>query len=258
MPSKTDDERKVYNHIEQEIIMIEELMEYGLSEKEAQIYLTTLKLGSATANRVTQLVNMPRSTVYEILDKLKSMGLISTLIRENKTNFVAAKPKRLLELLDEKKQSVQKILPDLNKLQAVIEERPFAEVFQGKIAVFKILDEIVDAAKSEIKIIGSMENAVGMIGYRTNRFRTIRKDKGTKVMQILERSEESVKEKLDKYTEVRYLADLKGSKEAIFILEDCVYYILLQHEISAIKIKVKEHANTMRILFRRLWNSSKK
>ncbi|MEK6792278.1 MAG: helix-turn-helix domain-containing protein [Nanoarchaeota archaeon] len=233
--------------------MIQELVEYGLSHKEAEVYLALLKLGTATANRITEIVDMPRSTVYEILDKLRLIGLLSTIIIGSKTNFIASKPQRLVELLDEKKNSIKKVLPSLIQMQAQIDEKPFTEVFQGNIAVYKIFDEIIDNANKEILIIGSMQNAIEKIYYRTDKFRNLRKERGIKVKQILEKSQESTQEKIDKYTEVKYLTDLKNSKEVIFIIEGCVYHVLLKSEISAIKIKSKEHTNTMKILFESLW-----
>jgi len=42
--------------------MIQTLLDYGLSEKEAKIYLVCLETGEATANRVSELSNYPRST----------------------------------------------------------------------------------------------------------------------------------------------------------------------------------------------------
>jgi len=233
--------------------MLEELKSFGLSEKESLVYLSCLKLGSSTANRITSNVNIPRTTVYEILERLKSLGLMSTVISEHKTNFIACDPKRFIDLLEEKKSSIQKILPELKNIQNKVGAKPFAEVFEGNNSVFKIFDEILEKPNSELKIIGSMENAINQIGFRTDRFRTIRKDKKIKVTQILEKSEEALSEREDKLTEVRCLKSLKDSKEVIFILNSSVYHVILHHQIYAIKIESKEHAKTMEILFDSLW-----
>jgi len=83
--------------------MIKELIEYGLSDNEANIYVNCLKLGQATANRISELSSFPRSTTYDILDKLKNIGLISTCIIDNKTHFIANDPSALMTSLNEKK-----------------------------------------------------------------------------------------------------------------------------------------------------------
>ncbi len=236
--------------------MKEELIQYGLSEREAEIFLICLKTGKATANRIAELANMARSTVYDILERLKAHGLITTNVIDNKINFIASDPNVLLTSLDEKKQSIQQILPSLKEIHNKVGERPFAEVYQGKIAIIKLLDEILDNAK-ELKIIGSQGNALEKIGYHPTKFRMKRTSKKIILKQILELSKEAKKEVSDDYTETRFLESLKDSKEAIFIFDDYVYHIILQYEISAIKIKSKDHARAMNIMFDEMWAKSK-
>jgi hypothetical protein len=183
------------------------------------------------------------------------MGLISTIVIDNKTNFIANNPETLITSLDEKKSAISSIMPSLKKSYKKIEDKPTAEVFQGKIAIIKIFDEILDNAKT-IKVIGSQGNALEKIGYHPEKFRLKRIQNKIKIKQILEISEESKKIKNDKYTEVRFLKSLNPSKEGMFIFEDYVYHIIFQYEISAIKVKSKDHAQTMEIMFDDLWKKS--
>ncbi|MFA6072517.1 MAG: helix-turn-helix domain-containing protein [Candidatus Woesearchaeota archaeon] len=237
--------------------MQQELMNYGLSDKEAAVYLVCLKTGQATANRLSELSNLARSTTYDILEQLKNKGLVTTCIIDNKTQFNANTPDVLLTSLNEKKHNIEKILPSLKNIYKKIEDKPTAEVFQGKIAVIKLFDEILDNAKT-LKVIGSQGNALEKIGYHPEKFRLKRLENKIKIKQILEVSKDAKQIKNEKYTEVRFLKSLKNSKEAIFIFDDYVYHLILQYEISAIKIKSIDHANTMNIMFDDLWNSSKK
>ena len=233
----------------------EELIEYGLSNKEADIFLVALKLGEATANRIAEVAGLARSTTYDILDKLKSSGLISTYVSESKTHFIANNPEILITALDEKKKAIKEILPSLKDVYKKIEDKPYAEVFQGKIAIIKILDEILYNAKS-LKIIGSIENALEKIDYHPDKFRMKRIERLIPIKQILEISKKSKQIKKNKYTQVRFLEQLKDAKECIFILEDYVYHIILQYEISAIKIKSKDHVKVMEIIFDELWRKA--
>jgi len=235
--------------------MKEELIEYGLSNKEADIFLAALKLGEATANRIAEVAGLARSTTYDILDKLKSSGLISTYVSESKTHFIANNPEILITALDEKKQAIREILPSLKNVYKKIEDKPYAEVFQGKIAIIKILDEILNNAKS-LKIIGSIGNALEKIDYHPDKFRIKRMEKKIPIKQILEISKESKQIKRNEYTQIRFLDKLNEAKECIFILEDYVYHIILQYDISAIKIKSKDHVKVMEIIFDELWRKA--
>ncbi len=236
--------------------MLQELIEYGLSDKEANVYLICLKTGQATANRIAELARLARSTTYDILDKLKSFGLITTCIVDNKTNFIVNNPDILLTSLEEKKVLIKNILPSLKSTYKQVEDKPFAEVFQGKTAIIKILDEIVDNAKN-LRIMGSIGNALDKIGYHPDKFRLKRIERNIPSRQILEESSESRRIKKDKLTNIKFLASLKDSKEAMFIFDENVYHLLLQYEISAIKIKSKDHARAMEILFDELWEKAK-
>lgn len=237
--------------------MLQELIDYGLSDKEANVYLVCLKIGQATANRIAELANLARSTTYDILDRLKSLGLITTCIIDNKTHFIANNPEVLLTSLSEKKQAIESVLPSLKDIFKKVEDKPHAEVFQGKIAIIKIFDEILDNAK-ELKVIGSQGNALEKIGYHPEKFRLKRLEKKIKIKQILEISKESKLIKNDKFTEVKFLRSLNDSKEGMFIFDDYVYHIIFQYEISAIKIKSKDHAKSMEIMFDDLWKIAKK
>jgi sugar-specific transcriptional regulator TrmB len=237
--------------------MLQELIDYGLSDKEAKVYLVCLKTGQATANRIAELSDLARSTTYDILERLKTLGLITTCIIDNKIQFIANNPEILLASLSEKKNAIEKILPALKETYKKIGDKPNAEVFQGKTAIIKIFDGILDNAKN-LKVLGSQGNALEKIGYHPEKFRLKRLENRIKIKQILEISKESKQIKDDKYTEVRFLKSLKDSKEAIFIFDDYVYHIILQYEISAIKIKSKDHARTMEIMFDELWEKAKR
>ncbi|MFA5797541.1 MAG: helix-turn-helix domain-containing protein [Candidatus Woesearchaeota archaeon] len=235
--------------------MLQELINYGLSDKEANVYLICLKTGQASANRIAELAGLARSTTYDILDRLKSLGLVTTCIIDNKTQFIANNPDVLLTSLSEKKQSIENILPSLKEIFKKVEDKPNAEVFQGKIAIIKLFDEILDHATT-LKVIGSQGNALEKIGYHPEKFRLKRLEKKIKIKQILEISLESKKIKEDKFTEVRFLKSLNNSKEGMFIFDDYVYHILFQYEISAIKIKSKDHTEAIAILFDELWKKA--
>jgi sugar-specific transcriptional regulator TrmB len=232
--------------------MIEELIHYGLAKKEAELYILLLKTGEATVNRLADLAMLPRSTVYDVLSKLISMGLVTTFVKQNTSHFSAVDPTILLTMLEDKRQSVRKILPELTKLKFQIGDKPIVEVYQGKIAIAKLLDEILDNART-LKIIGSEKNAIEKIGYYPKKFRMKKLENKIKVKEILEPSREAKEMLHDPGTHVRFLASIKGSKEATFLFDDYVYHLILHEEVTGIKIKSKEHARATEILFDELW-----
>ena len=231
------------------------LIEYGLTEKEAEIYLLCLKTGDATANRIAELANIPRSTTYDLLEKLKHNGLITTRIVKHKTLFTSSDPELLIKNLENKKQIVSEPVPKLKKLRNLIGEKPCVEVYEGKIALIKLLDEILD--NSKLLLIGNAEEAASKIGYHPDKFRMKRKERKIPIKQILEPSKKAEKIKIDKYTKVKFLKKLKNNKESTFISETTTYHLLILDEITAIKVVSKEHANSQKIIFDELWKKAK-
>ena len=247
--------------------MLKQLVELGLSEKEAEMYLLTIKTGETTANRLADLGGLARSTTYDILEKLRHQGFITTFVRDKKTYFLANNPEILLTTIEEKekalheefkhkRESLKKLIPQLKDTQNQINNKPVAEIFEGKVSVSKVLDEIAQTT-GDVKIIGNQDNAITRIGYRTDKFRLKRKEHGIKVHQILEDSAEARKEKSDAYTAVKFLKSIKDSKDAIFMYGDTTVHLILAQEVSAIRIQSKEYTKAQEINFDELWKVAK-
>ena len=79
---------------------IEDLKKYGLSEKEARLYIALLKLGPSTVNNIAEEADIVRTTTYEILKKLREEGIVASMTLNNILNFEAADPEKLAQILD--------------------------------------------------------------------------------------------------------------------------------------------------------------
>ena len=104
----------------------------------------------------------------------------------------------------------------------------------------------------------SQGNALEKIGYHPEKFRLKREERKIIVKQILEESVDARKEKSNKYTKIKFVKSLTNSREAMFITNEYTYHIILQYEISAIRIKSSDHAQTMELLFDELWDNATK
>ncbi len=92
------------------------LQELGLTVNEAKVYLALLKLKSALAGEITTRSGIHRRNVYDSLERMEEKGLVSFTIKNNRRFFQPAPPQRLLELVHEKEDKVEKALPELNSL----------------------------------------------------------------------------------------------------------------------------------------------
>src|SRR3989344_798668 len=138
--------------------MYEELKEFGLSDNEIKIYIELLKTGTTTANRISKLTGVKRSTTYDNLNLLVNKGLVSSIIKEKVIYFEAIDPKKIMRLMEEKKDKLNKVVKELGLLMKVRESEGGASFFEGKKGVVMILNDILDD-KKELWFYGSRKEA---------------------------------------------------------------------------------------------------
>ena len=144
--------------------MIENLTKFGLSEKEAKVYLACLELGDSVASDIALKSNLPRTLVYDILERLIDLGLVSYSIRDNKKFFRASDPEELLRILHEKEEVVQKSLPELKNLQKMKGvKRPKIDVYEGKEGMKAVMDDILRSGVTEFLAYGSSRSSFEVI-----------------------------------------------------------------------------------------------
>lgn len=137
------------------------LAKAGLSSREIIVYQTLIIEGEFMASLLAQKTGLIRTNVYDVLQELIKKGLVSYVIRNNKKYFHAAEPEKILDHiehekrdLDEIKESIEKILPQLKPL-IQHEERPIIEVYEGKEGLKTILEiSIRESLKTKKEIIG--------------------------------------------------------------------------------------------------------
>ena len=78
--------------------MLNELKKFGLSEKEARVYLAALELGQASVQDIAKKSAVNRATTYLMIESLEKRGLMYKLIKNKKKLFAADTPERFLYL----------------------------------------------------------------------------------------------------------------------------------------------------------------
>lgn len=130
------------------------LEKIGFTKNDKKVYLILLEIGSSTISDLTKKANLHRSYIYDILDKLINLGLVSFTIKNNKKHFNAESPERILKILEEREQEInqdkleiKKILPELAKKQKTALENQNAKIFLGKQGIKSVLEDILKTKK---------------------------------------------------------------------------------------------------------------
>jgi len=233
-----------------------ELREMGFSDNEVIVYLTLIKTGVTTANRISLIAGVKKSTTYDVLGALISKGIVSTSKRNNVQHFTAAEPSKLLYVLDEKRRKIEKIIPDLEKLQEVSKEKGGVTYFEGKKGVVTVLNDLLDDGAKELMFIGSRKMAKIPLRHYPDNFVVRRVDRGIRVSGLLaqeDRDDEfSLKQEVKKLSKFKYKKELDNSTCDLFIYNDKVGFITNVEDPIGVIVNNREIADQMKRLFKML------
>jgi sugar-specific transcriptional regulator TrmB len=129
---------------------LDELKSAGLSENEAKVYLAALELGETSVYRLAKKSGVKRTTTYLTVETLKEKGLMSSSIRGNTAVFYAENPKKLPEMLENKKKALEQILPELLAFTNLIDKKPKIRYFEGKEAYKEVFSDILNSPDGEM------------------------------------------------------------------------------------------------------------
>jgi sugar-specific transcriptional regulator TrmB len=131
-------------------MILPKLLQVGLSEREAKIYIAILELGEATIADIVKKAQIKRSTVYDMLELLKQKSLISRFYRQKRQIFCAEDPKKIIEDLEKKKNGMEEVMPELVSIMNVLDRKPKLRYFEGASGVREIFEDTLRYPDSEI------------------------------------------------------------------------------------------------------------
>ncbi|MBI4250691.1 hypothetical protein HY622_03825 [Candidatus Uhrbacteria bacterium] len=116
----------------------------GLSENEAAVYVSSLRLGNALVKDIAKLARLNRTTAYNILLQLRKMGLVSSYQKNNIIHFSAAEPQRITDLLNKRIQKQNELKGLLNNLLPEIKILYRERASGASIKIFEGIDSMPD------------------------------------------------------------------------------------------------------------------
>jgi len=235
------------------------LRQFNIEKKEAEVYIASLELGTAPAAQIADKAGVFRTYFYEIADKLVTEGLLKQIKKDKKHYFTAIGPQELIKLQERKLEELKNILPELEAIHNVHDEKPKVYYFEGK----KGIDEINN---------DTLRHKGELIGFTTPRFLTADQKKlardyikrrvatSKKVRVIGEVCNEFVEHKKFDHQELRETrmlpTDLFHSEVEIGIYANKVYITNYKSEFGMI-IEDKNTADVMKQIFELVWNSGR-
>ncbi|MFH1012519.1 MAG: helix-turn-helix domain-containing protein [Candidatus Peregrinibacteria bacterium] len=125
------------------------LINLGLDDKEARIYLALLELGQASILQIAKTSKVNRASIYYIIEKMKRRGYVTPLKTGGKDIYMAVRPELLLAQEKKHVQDFESVVPELTGLINQTGQRPVVRFYEGIEAVKAIYADTL-TAKTEI------------------------------------------------------------------------------------------------------------
>lgn len=232
---------------------MESLKEIGLTEVESKVYLKLLELQKTTTGLIAKKSGIHRRTVYDALERLVVKGLASYIKENNRRYFTPTNPERLLEIIDEKRDHLEKEVILLKQQYVTVPEKEETVFFRGKQGLKTVFDDQIRERK-DICVIGGSKNAENILEFYFPRFTKLRAKEKIHLRIIFACDRIKKRFPLSKF---RYLPKEYDTNVSTNIYGDKVA-IIQWGKLFVILTKDKEIAEAYRRYFEIIWSKAKK
>jgi len=241
--------------------LIRGLEAYGLDSKEANVYLAALELGPTTVLELSRRVNLPRTTLYPILERLCLHGVFQVGKRKKTTVYTPETPKRLSDQMSDRSRELEKALPSLELLQDTAEGGPGVTFYEGTDGFKRLWKQLLDSGVKDYRLITSGTGLLDYvkIPYLVERVIAERLKRGIRSRQLIPLNRESkriVEHDPEELRESRFLPSDVTLPATVIIFADQVAFITTRRENTMILLASGDVAKTYETLFDLVWEKA--
>jgi HTH-type transcriptional regulator, sugar sensing transcriptional regulator len=233
--------------------MIEVLGQQGFERREIAIYLFLVKHRDSTALEISKGAKIDRTTAYDLLEKMIARGIVSSILKNSTRRFNALAPRELIAYFREKFESLESILPDLDRHQEQASMPLTCELFEGTEGLRTVLKDLLNS-KKDYRAIGIRKEYEQVLGY-FNDLGVIRMDQfKAREIALVENNARFKKLKNGIY---RYTKNKLKSRMTMVLYSDIVLFFVWTEPYHAIRIKNAEFAAGQLEYFNIMWAAAK-
>jgi len=237
----------------------EVLEQIGLNEKESQVYLALLELGTATVHPIATKANIKRPTTYLILEDLQRKGLVSIIPREKKVMYTAESPEKIIQDLTKKQELVKRFLPNMLALYNAKKDKPQVLMFEGKEGTSKVYDKIFSSP--EVLFFSTIREAFHLFPDMPKRLMGLVDDRKIRVREILTQTNADLEYLTWIQQSENYQSHLAPKDFPEFLTDAAIFgnsvaFFSFSPTIFAVQIDNLQISQSLRVLFDLAWQGS--
>ena len=115
----------------------------GLTENEAKVYVASLSLGPTTVLAMSKAAGVKRTTIYDILMRLKEAGLVREEVFGLKTKYVSEPPERLQQFAHARAEALSRHMSELSSLFNLKGGESVIKYYEGLSAIKPLYTDIL-------------------------------------------------------------------------------------------------------------------
>ncbi len=235
--------------------LIQTLGNLGLTDKEAKVYISLIEIGTNVVSRIAEKARINRVTTYDILEKLKEKGFISSFTKQKIKYFTATDPEIVASNFDQKNRAFKDSLPELKRLKGET-AHPRIQYFEGLEGIKAIYEDTLNA-KTEILNFSNSEEIRKIWPTYDKDYVEKRAKKKIYLKGVIPSDEAG---KLVKSQDALYHREMRLIEKTkynftneINIYDDKVAIISFADELIGMIIESHEIAETQRAIFQMVW-----
>jgi sugar-specific transcriptional regulator TrmB len=248
--------------------LIKQLIDIGLSDKEARVYVGMLTLGPTGVQEISDASGVNRATTYLMLESLVHRGLASTFEQDKKAMFVAETPKKLEDLMENQSKTLEKkreklvfFVPELEAIHRTVRSKPVVRFYEGEEGLRSLRDYLSRISSTQYDTFARLTKTLHDIA-ETDEERRFSTSKGKITSRIIYVADPGVE--LPEFTkemrskiEIRFADNIPFDFEGeIGILDETAYLASTEPKVMACVIESKGLASLLRAQFELAWRTA--
>lgn len=238
--------------------IISSLEKLGLSEKEATVYVSLLRLGEVGSSKIITDTELHGQYVYQALQGLEQKGLSQHVMKRGRKKFSAKSPQTLRRLIEEQRALADSVASKLQEIMILPPEQRF-EVFQGRESYVAHEFDLLKQAKqgSELLVIGGTGDRFNeTMGKQLFEYAALQVKKNITVRYLGSEGQRASMSDMHgqrKLFEIRYLPGLFTGQVNTNVWPDCLGFNIFGEPATRFTIWSPVVAGSYRQFFETLW-----
>lgn len=236
---------------------VQSLIQLGLTQREAVLYIELLRLGGASATDAAKAVGVKRTTVYPILRAMAKKGFVTQYIRNGKRVYHAQRPRRLASVFEKRLSRFEESIVSLEQMDKRAADTFGLRFLETKEELKQFFDSVlVEYAGQEYCAIGDTPAWEAIDQNLLRSFRKQRAKNDIRVRLLLTATSQELSPDDDALLrEVHYLPKQYAFKSSIDIYPDKILILSPELAAAAVVVEVPAMTDVFQAMFDMLWDT---